>query len=75
MMSTIAAMKVLACPAARDVAFATLPKKWVVVVALWATLDLVAVVRKLAPCRGLELLMMRRWRHDVEAAPFNFCLT
>jgi hypothetical protein len=34
MMSTIAAMKVLACPAARDVALAILPKKWVVVDAL-----------------------------------------
>jgi hypothetical protein len=34
MMSTIAAMKVLECPAARDVALAILPKKWVVVDAL-----------------------------------------
>jgi hypothetical protein len=30
-------MKVLACPAVRDVVFAILPKKWVAVDALWAT--------------------------------------
>ena len=28
-----------------------------------------------SPCRGLELLMMRRWTHLVGSASFNFCLT